>query len=225
MASTSELISRAEALGSRVNGAPEHVQEVLPELLVMLDQSQTDDELVAVIEALGSAWTESASLAVVPFAQHPSEAVRLAAVRSMPGGVSSEAGSIVVARALIARFRDHDPEIRDWATFGVGSVLDVDSGEVRDALRRELEDSDYDVQCEALVGLARRGDPAMAEVALRLLSAESVGRLAVEAAAVIGDQRLLPALQQLSTWWDVDQDMLERAIRACGGTTRREPSE
>jgi hypothetical protein len=38
MAPISELTSRAEALGDKVNGHPEYIPEVLPELLSMLDQ-------------------------------------------------------------------------------------------------------------------------------------------------------------------------------------------
>lgn len=47
MATIQELTSRAEALGDKVNGHPEHNAEVLPELLAMLDQSQPVDVLAA----------------------------------------------------------------------------------------------------------------------------------------------------------------------------------
>jgi HEAT repeat protein len=217
MGSSSELASRAEVLGNMVNGAPEHLPEVLPELLAMLDLDQPVEVMVAAIEALGHAWTESACLAVIPFANHPDESVRLAAVRSMPGGVTSKAGSMRVATALIDRLRDDDLEIRDWATFGLSSILDVDSVEIRDALRINLEDPDYDVQCEALIGLARRGDPSALEATIRLLTGESVGRLAVESAGLLADPRLLPALSDLSAWWDVDPDLLDASQMACRG--------
>jgi HEAT repeat protein len=215
MASIPERTSRAEALGDKVNGHPEYNAEVLPELLAMLDQSQPVEVLVAVIEALGQAWTESACLAVVPFANHSDEQVRLAAVRSIPGGVETNAGSTTVAAALIERFHDDDTEVRDWATFGVGSMLDIDSEEIRDALRSNLDDSDYDVQCEALVGLARRRDPAATEATIRLLIDESVGRLAVEAAGLLADPRLIRALDHPSGWWDVDPDLLDASMKAC----------
>jgi HEAT repeat protein len=218
MASIRQLTSRAEALGDKVNGHPEYIPEVIPELLAMLDQSQPVEVLVAVIEALGHAWTESACLAVVPFADHPDEAVRLAAVRSMPGGVDTIAGSTTVAAVLIERFHDDDSEVRDWATFGVGSMLDIDSDEIRFALRGNLEDPEYDVQCEALVGLARRGDLSAVEPTIRMLTGESVGRLAVEAAGLLADPKLLPALNDLGTWWDVDSELLGAAVSACKST-------
>ena len=118
----------------------------------MLDEDQPEEVLVAVIEALGHAWTELACLAVVPFADYPDDSVRLATVRSMVGGIESKAGSITVAAALMPRFPDEDSEVRDWATFGVGSMLDIDSVEIRAALRGNLEDVNYDVRCDALVG-------------------------------------------------------------------------
>jgi HEAT repeat protein len=217
MASIPELTRRAEALGEKVNGHPEYTPEVLPELLAMLDQSQPVEVLVAVIEALGHAWTESACLAVVPFADHPHEWVRLAAVRSMPGGVETVAGSTMVAAALIERFRDDDSDVRNWATFGVGSMLDIDSVEIRVALRGNLEDPEYDVQCEALVGLARRGDLSAVEPTIRMLTRQSVGRLAVEAAGLLADPKLLPVLNDLGKWWDVDSELLDAALSACRG--------
>jgi len=217
MASIPERTSRAEALGDKVNGHPEYNAEVLPELFAMLDEEHPVAVLVAVIESLGHAWTESACLAVVPFASHPDEQVRLAAVQSMPGGVETTAGSATVAAALMGRFHDDDSEVRDWATLGVGSILHIDSEEIRDALRSNLDDSDYDVQCEALIGLARRRDPSATEATIRLLTGESVGRLAVEAAGLLADPTLLPALDHLAGWWDIDPELLDASMKACRG--------
>lgn len=217
MASATELVSRAQALGDKVNGHPEYNPEVLSELLEMLVENQPVEVLVAVIIALGHAWTESACLALVPFASHPDEQVRLVAVQSMPGGVESTAGKLTVAGALIDRFHDDDTDVRDWATFGVGSILDIDSDAIREALRSNLKDPDYGVRCEALVGLARRRDQSTMEATIQFLEEESVGRLAVESAGLLADPRLLPALIALASWWDVDTELLEAAQKACRG--------
>lgn len=59
---------------------------------------------------------------------------------------------------LIAWSRDEDAAVRDWATFTLGTQLDVDSRDVRQALRDRLDDANFDTRCEAFVGLARRLD-------------------------------------------------------------------
>src|SRR5262245_6403412 len=66
-----DLIPRADALGKRVSGHPEHQREVVPALIAMVWQAAGPDELVAVVEALGKAWSDAASLALLSLADHP----------------------------------------------------------------------------------------------------------------------------------------------------------
>jgi|PersoiStandDraft_1058852.scaffolds.fasta_scaffold60843_2 HEAT repeat protein len=119
--------------------------------------------------------------------------------------------------ALIKLSEDEDSEIRDWATFGLGSMTERDTPAIREALLRRLEDSDDDARGKALVGLASRKDTRVVEPLKRELSGEAVGSLAIEAAEEISDPRLLPLLQELRSWWDVNPELLERAIVACTG--------
>ena len=91
-----------------------------------------------------------------------------------------------LARAtLITLSRDVDADVRDWATFGLGNLSDVDSPEIRQALVDRLDDDDTDTRAEAMVGLARRGDPrADAAVAAALVD-PAAGSLVQEAADII----------------------------------------
>ncbi|MGH9126965.1 MAG: HEAT repeat domain-containing protein [Acidimicrobiales bacterium] len=116
--------------------------------------------------------------------------------------------------------RDPGREIRDWATFGLGSILDLDSPAVRQALVDRLADEDIDTSCEALVGLAERHDERAFQITVELLTSKSVPRLAVAAARALADHRLLRALEALRGWWDVDVELLDHAIGACSLITR-----
>ena len=114
---------------------------------------------------------------------------------------------------------DPDPGVRDWATFGLGSLLDVDTAEVREALLARVDDVGGDTAGEALVGLARRKDPRALDPINRWLASTDAGNLIVEAAAELADPRSLPALYALRDggWQreDVRGSVLEVAIEAC----------
>jgi HEAT repeat protein len=59
---------------------------------------------------------------------------------------------------LIRLTNDSCVEVRDWATFGLGSQTEQDTPEIREALVARLVDTDAIVRGEALVGLAKRQD-------------------------------------------------------------------
>ena len=83
---------------------------------------------------------------------------------------------------------DDDPDVRDWATFGLGTQVATDSAEVRDALADRLADADEDVRREALVGLARRRDRRAVNTAMHVLADDDADGFAlsgaIEAAAL-----------------------------------------
>jgi hypothetical protein len=82
-------------------------------------------------------------------------------------------------------------------------------------LFERVNDQHFDTRNEALTGLARRGDDRAVGPVLAALPAEVVGKLAVEAAGLLGRKEFLPALRDLRCWWDVDEDLLEESIQRC----------
>ena len=104
----------------------------------------------------------------------------------------------IVVEALAKLSRDVDRDVRDWATFALGSQLQSDSSQMRAALHDRVNDIDPEVRGEALVGLARRRDSTIAEAIQRELEGEFHGDWSVEAARHLGDPRFLPALKQLA---------------------------
>lgn len=88
-------------------------------------------------------------------------------------------------QTLIALTRDIDPDVRDWATFGLGSLSDADSPEIRQALVDRLDDGDADTRAEAMVGLAARGDTRADAVIAAALNDPTAGSLVHEAADLV----------------------------------------
>jgi HEAT repeat protein len=137
--------------------------------------------------------------------------VRLALARGLPSAGNSDE----TIETLIVLSRDRNEEVRDWATFGLGSQCEADTDLVRAALFERVNDEHFDTRSEALMGLARRGDERVVAPVIAALRAEVVGRLAVEAAGLLRRKEFLPALRDLRCWWDVDEDLLEESIRRC----------
>ena len=169
------------------------------------------------IYALGHAWAAAAAvvlLAQVPVTDpHPD--VRLAFARALPGGVAEEDELRDRAiHALVVLSRADDPEVRDWAVFGLGQI-DADTPGVRDALAARLDDSDDDARCEALVALARTGDPRALEALLDRLedTATTVWMLELEAASALAHPTLHAPLVALAGGWGDVEDEFAVAVR------------
>src|SRR5690242_11208705 len=80
-----------------------------------------------------------------PFATHESADVRYAVATVLGGRTDPLSISL-----LLALMTDAADIVRDWATFGIGSLGDVDTPEVRDALAGRLDDRDEEVRAEAI---------------------------------------------------------------------------
>jgi len=217
MAARGEVIDLVRSLGDRVNGHPEHVREVVPQLVALLDEHHDPAVIVAIVDALGYAWDEGASLHVLPLADHPDAAVRLAVAQAMPGGVESDAATVAVIDTLIRLSRDDNDAVRDWATFGIGSQFSLDTSEVREALLDRTTDRSQDVRDEALVGLAHRRDRRALPLVRQQLSEDNPGPLVFEAAEYLAHPDLLDSL----AGWLVDRpddNAILGACRACDPT-------
>jgi HEAT repeat protein len=166
--------------------------------------------LKSTLNALGLLRVRDDLEPLLALVEHPDEEVRYELAFSLLGHEAEPA-----VDALIQLSRDPDGDVRDWATFGLGTRIDVDTSEVRAALLARTDDYHDDTRKEALAGLARRGDHAVLPALLRELKSGCVGKLAVEAARDLGAPELSSALQALTSWWDVDNVLLQEAIASC----------
>lgn len=129
---------------------------------------------------------------------------------------------------LISLSTDPQPQVRDWATFGLARRSAADFGALREALVRRLADPDLDTRAEAIHGLATRGDRRATPPLLEALAGPWPGSdpgIIDEAlyalAATTGDRRLCAQVTVRRDRWLMDEadaelpDDLQRALSRC----------
>lgn len=187
-------------------------KESLQALLDLLESEKEVEVLNAAGIALGHLGDPESIPALCRLSAHPNAQVRYAATNGL-GGFPEEAA----VNRLLELTTDPDELVRDWAMFGLGTQIDVDSPAIREALFRGTTDPDVVVRGEALVGLANRRDERVVELVRRELAASEpadCGHHAVEVAERLGDPRLLPVLLDLKAR-ATDGKRFDEAIRRC----------
>ena len=215
-----------QAVGLDVLGVmAERDSQLLPSLLAQVEaaaESPDDDVRWSAAVSLGRKEDERVLPLLFRFLSDPDPDVRYQAVSSLPLLTGDELPvSHPVVGALLRALEDPSPFVRDWAAFGLGVQLDVDTPAIRDALARHLLETEADTAGESAVGLARRKDARVFEVLVERLGDFEVGNLYVEAAGELGDPRLLPLLHRLKAGgWQDDEPrpgVLDDAIAHCSG--------
>jgi HEAT repeat protein len=184
----------------------------------MLRQERDPEVLHDLGVACGHLLHPDAVPLLVPLADHPNPLARSGAV----SGLLTREDDASVA-ALIRLSGDEDADVRDWATFGLGKQIDLDTPAIRDALVARLDDLDGVTRGEAIVGLAIRRDERVVAAILAALAMDESAfgeryDLVLEAADELADARLLPALLA-RRGRTTDELSLESAIERCSGLT------
>ncbi|MEO6588277.1 MAG: HEAT repeat domain-containing protein [Pyrinomonadaceae bacterium] len=189
-------------------------EQSLPILLKISETEKDIGALQSIVFALGRMNDEKATQRIFELKDHKHEDIRFAVVHGL-----LTIDEIDAIKAMIKLSADSDEAVRNWAAFGLGSQIEIDTEEIRNALFARVGEKGNEVcdeiRGEALVGLAVRKDERVIEPLLKELSSESVGKLSVEAASETGDARLCNSLLNLKDWWDVDTELLNEAIKNC----------
>jgi len=197
------------------------LDETVDVLIPMLKDS---NDLVAnfAAVALGHRDHPKAIPHLVEISEHNNPVVREGVVFGLLGHEDPQA-----VCTLIRLSRDSSEDARNWALFGLGSQIETDTPEIRDALFDGLNDPYDEARGEALLGLALRGDARVVDAILQEWEGETISFLSVEAAQEIGDSRLLPDLKQFLETMDLEddswyQEQLELSIAACEHKTEQD---
>lgn len=162
------------------NSFPEAAFSVASELV----QSEVEIRpLSSGIFALGHLGNVGAVPLITRYQAHPNAEVRYAVACAL-GSYPNDAESI---RTLLRLTADADPDVRDWATFGLGVLGDADTPEIRDSLAARLSDGNQDTREEAVVALAKRHDRRTLPSLIELLNSPDPSSRVIEAASLMLD--------------------------------------
>lgn len=146
----------ADVLGQLGITVRPYARDSAPLLGALLDDDHPEAIASALIACGHLGVGESAAICM--HARHADPGVRLAVAICLGGRESPE--SLATLAALCG---DEDRDVRNWATFGLGSACRSDTPGVRDALAARLAEDDEEIRGEAILGLARRGDRRVTE--------------------------------------------------------------
>jgi len=113
---------------------------------------------------------------LIEFKTHPNSIVKKGLVWSLLGITDSRA-----IATLISFMSDKQASIRNWATFGIGSLIERNTKAIREALFIRTKDKHNETRGEAIVGLAIRKDPRVIAIIKNELTKASFGTLIFEA--------------------------------------------
>lgn len=184
-------------------------------LLVQLLKDQNSDVIASAAFSLGHRNDPRAVPNLLKLISHKEARVR----HGVTLGLSALDNHDAVV-GLIILSKDLDRDVRNWATFGIGSQTDLDSGDIRTALLDRVEDEDPEIRGEALIGLAIRKDKRIKDTIIKELSGEFNGIWAVEAAMLTKDYDFYPLLVNLrdKLIGDIEPRFItdiEEAIKEC----------
>ncbi len=188
--------------------------ECVTRLVELLEQEFDPLILRDICIALGHLKDPRSIEPQLKFCLHPDWEVRYGVVSGLSGRDDERA-----ILGLIKLSTDVCPEVRNWATFGLGTLIEVDTPAIREALYQRflLEDSQdeetAEIYDEALAGLANRQDDRILPRLIAQLMSDDVDTFAIQAAEAMADDRLYPALLHLQTW--CDSTYLADALSAC----------
>jgi HEAT repeat protein len=209
----------AGMLAELANLGPQWADEALDGLASLLEREHATDAVRVALHGVALTGRPGGVPVALPFAAHADPGVRLDTTHALYSCAGDPPADPAID-GLIALSADPDQDVRDWATFGLGSQLAVDRPDLRSALLARLHDPHLDVREEAAVGLARRGDTRAFDTVRALLDADEVASITVEAAGYLSDERLLRPLLELGEWWEDDPELLTAAIARCDPAAR-----
>lgn len=155
------------------------------DILISFLESTDSEILYSASVALGHRGSARAIPHLISLTSHPEAKIRSGVVYGLLGHEDNQA-----IDTLIKLSADPDIDVRSWATFGLGSQIEADTPEINQVLLARASDKDDETRAEAILGLSLRKHPDSIRLVTEELKKASVGSLILEAAEVLGLQKV-----------------------------------
>jgi hypothetical protein len=160
----------------------------------LLGQIQSNKVLTSIFHGIGhnnDELNEKQISKLIEFKSVKNIEVKHALISALSGIENSNASNVLI------EFTEHKVSaIRNWSTFGIGTLIELDSKEIRNALWKRSLDTDYETKSEAIVGLTNRKDEKIKSVIISELENGDYGTLLLEAIVTLNDKELIPLLNE-----------------------------
>lgn len=130
--------------------------EIIEICFSILDKEQTPKVLESILFAIShnnEILSKDHVLTLTKLKTHSFCIVRYGLVQALSGLEQKDA-----IETLIELSGDKDPDIRDWATFSLGTQIETNNDSITKVLWERMKDSSEMVRSEAIAGLAKRKD-------------------------------------------------------------------
>ena len=159
----------------------------------LLTQDQSIDVLISILYAISHNFeilTEKQVNILQTFKNNESSYVRTALANAI--SCLQDDQSI---DTLILLSKDTSSSVRNWATFSLGTLIEINNKKITDALWKRVDDKHQETKLEAILGLAIRKDNRVKEIVRRELKYGEYGTLLFEAIEQLNDKDFLPLLE------------------------------
>lgn len=169
------------------------IKETLKRYFELLDEENEKETLMSILYGIGhnnEELTTTQIAKLIQFKNHKNIEVRQGLVSALLGIENEKA-----VNTLIELTEDKVSSIRNWATFGIGSQIEISNQKIKTALWNRVNDKHQETKLEAIVGLSNRGEKEVKEIISRELVLGEYGTLLFEAIEVLNDKDFLPQLE------------------------------
>jgi HEAT repeat protein len=162
----------------------------------LLDTPQSPKVISSILSAIGhnnAGLSNHRVSKLAAFKDHNYSDVRFALVHAL-----SCVDKDLSIDVLIELMSDKHPDVRDWATFGIGSQSERNSPKIIEALKARLDDAHCVSRMEAIIGLALRKETCVKDLLIEeLKDIDNSNSPILEAIEAFGDKDFIPILEEL----------------------------